>query len=670
MTLRPAVQFLRGSILAPEAPTRMPLSGAVPIALKSRMRGNPGEWWTAPASDAAKVVEWAERNQVPVDKDVVLYAEEAWTREVEALTLATAATLPFGTTCPPVTGLKSALLPAQEVAILASTRCTVALPGKKSAHRALIVADDPGLGKTLEALGMLRVAGAEVERAVVICPTSLTSNWVTEAAQHFEEGTFSPWIATTKSPSPVPDDVNLVIIGWEIVGVWVDELKAWKPDAVVTDEGHYGKAGKSRTRKVSENKKGKDGKPIRDEFGNLVFTEKVVREGGSQRADAFLALGSDVAKRNGFVLALTGTPIVNRPIEMEPLIDYAGFLEVFGGSKAFKDRYCDPKTINAGGGYKTLYNGAKNLLELNRRLATSGHYLRRTKEILVEEGLLKRKYVDGVYIFDSETRPNPWMLQGSPEQMKAYRKVEGDLQEFFADRARELAGGRPLNSSAVQKAVQKKVTSEGHKHLKKIAQLRHAAAEIKVGAIIDKVTSVVNSGEKVIIAAHHKDVVDAYADAFTGLKIQGGMGNKKIEEAKALFNETPVSEHPVLVLSVEAGKTGHTLCKQALNGAGPSCAYMVFAEQVWTPGDEIQAQDRIWRIGQEREVRIINALLADSIDMVMFGQRLKKRKIVNSVLNAAPEDAFSPSKAESQGAGILAWQLAQGGLGAPRHQPQ
>lgn len=664
MSLRPAVQFHRGTLLAPEAPTRMPLDAVVPIALKSKMRGNPGDWWTAPASDAAKVVEWANRNQVPVDANVAQYADDAWTREADALTLATAATLPFGATCPPVTGLRSSLLPAQEVAVLASTHCQVNLPGKKRSHRALIVADDPGLGKTLEALAMVRVTGAESKRVLVICPTSLTSNWVTESREHFLDGTFTPWIATTKSPTPVPEGIDLVIIGWEILGVWVDELKAWKPDAVVTDEGHYGKAGKSRTRKVTEQKKGKDGKPIRDEFGNITLTETIIREGGSQRADAFLALGADVAKRDGFALALTGTPIVNRPIEMEPLIEYVGFLEVFGGSKAFKERYCDPKTVNAGGRYKTLYNGATNLLELNRRLATSGHYLRRTKEILVEAGLLKRKYVDGVYVFDTETGPNPWMLHGTPEQMKVYRKVEGDLQEFFAERARVLAGGRPMNMPALQK----KVTAEGHKHLKKIAELRHAAAEIKVGHIIDKVQAVVASGEKVIIAAHHKDVVDAYANAFTGLKIQGGMGNKKIEEAKALFNETTVDEHPVLVLSVEAGKTGHTLCKQALNDAGPSCAYMVFAEQVWTPGDEIQAQDRIWRIGQEREVRIINALLDQSIDLVMFGQRLKKRKVVNSVLNAAPEEAFSPTKAESQGAGILAWQLAQGGLSRAQGQ--
>lgn len=657
--MRQAVQFHQGVILAPEATNRMPLTAAVPIALKSKRKGSPVEWWTAPVSDATKVVEWATHNDIPIDADVTEYADTNWTREVDAVALANSAVLPLGEECPPVTGLRSPLLPAQEVAVLASTRCKVDLPSGKTSHRALVVADDPGLGKTLEALAMLRVQGQEVGRTVVICPTSLTANWVAEAEEHFEAGAFTPWIATTKTPSPVPEGVDLVIVGWEIVGDWVDALKEWKPEAVVTDEGHYGKAGRSRTRKITQQERHKNGKPVRDEFGNIVIVEKTVREGGSQRADAFLALGADVAKRNGFVMALTGTPVVNRPIEMEPLIEYAGFLEIFGGSKAFKQRYCDPKTINAGGGYKTLYNGATNLLELNRRLAMSGHYLRRTKEILVDAGLLKRKYVDGVYVFDTETRPNPWMLHGSPEQMKAYRSVEGDLQEFFADRARTLAGGKPLNSAMVKK----KVTAEGHKHLKKIAELRHAAAEIKVPYIIDKVQSVVASGEKIVIAAHHKDIVDAYAEAFTGLKIQGGMGNKKIEEAKALFNETSVAEHPVLVLSVEAGKTGHTLCKQALNDAGPSCAYMVFAEQVWTPGDEIQAQDRIWRIGQEREVRIINALLQQSIDLVMFGQRLKKRKIVNSVLNAAPEEAFSPSKAESQGAGLLAWQLASAGLG-------
>lgn len=656
--MRAAVQFRKGVILSPEATNRMPLDAVVPIALKSKIQGNPGEWWTAPATDAANVVKWAVRNGVPVDADVAAYAEEAWKHEVDALILSTAAMLPPGTACPAVTGLKSTLLPAQEVAVLASTRCQINIPGKKSRHRALIVADDPGLGKTLEALAMLRVTGAEVPRAVVICPTSLTSNWVVEAGQHFEEGTFTPWIATTKTPSPVPDGVDLVVIGWEILGDWVATLKAWNPDAVVTDEGHYGKAGKSRLRKVTEQKMGDDGRPVRDSFGNITLVETMVKEGGSQRADAFLDLGAHVAEGNGFTLALTGTPIVNRPAEMEPLVEYAGFLEIFGGGKAFKQRYCDPKTINAGGQYKTLYTGATNLLELNRRLAASGHYLRRTKEILVTAGLLKRKYVDGVYVFDNDTRPNPWVLTGTPVQMQAYRKVEGELQEFFADRARVLAGGHPLNSDYVQK----RVASDGHKHLKKIAQLRHAAAEIKVEHIIDKVRSVVASGEKVIIAAHHKDVVDAYAAAFTGLKIQGGMGNKRIEEAKALFNGTTVDEHPVLVLSVEAGKTGHTLCKQALNNAGPSCAYMVFAEQVWTPGDEIQAQDRIWRIGQEREVRIINALLADSIDLVMFGQRLKKRKIVNAVLNAAPQEAFSASKAESQGAGIVAWQLAQAGM--------
>lgn len=657
-----SLHFRRGMLCAPEAPTGVPLSATVPIATSKQISGAQGAWWTAPASDAEAAIKWATANGVLVEPEVLRYAETAWATEADALALSTAETLPFNTHTPKIMGLLSDLLPAQEVAVVASTRCRITLPGHPTSHRALIVADDPGLGKTLEALAMLRVEGGEARRALVVCPTSLTSNWVAETALHFTDGTFTPWVATTTSPSLPPEGTDLVVIGWEILGAWAETLTAWGPDALVADEGHYGKAGRTRTRNVTESKKGADGRPERDEFGNLTLIKSVVKEGGSQRADAFLDLGAAVAKSGGFTLALTGTPIVNRPVEMEPLIDFAGFLEVFGGSTAFKRRFCDPKTISTSSGVRTLYNGASNLLELNRRLAASGHYLRRTKEVLVNAGLLQRKYVDGVYIFDSETRPNPWILHGTPAQMSTYRKVEGELAEFFAARAHELSGGRPFLSEPQMAKAQKRIMGEGHKYLKKIAQLRHAAAVIKVPLILEKVRAVVDSGEKVVIAAHHKDVVDAYADAFTGLKIQGGMGAKKIEAAKALFNETTVDENPVLVLSVEAGKTGHTLCKQALNGVGPSCAYMVFAEQVWTPGDEIQAQDRIWRIGQEREVRIINALLSDSIDMMMFGQRLKKRRVVNSVLNAAPEDVFSASKAESQGAGIIAWTLAQQGL--------
>ena len=161
---------------------------------------------------------------------------------------------------------------------------------------------------------------------------------------------------------------------------------------------------------------------------------------------------------------------------------------------------------------------------------------------------------------------------------------------------------------------------------------------LKVPYILGVVDAAIDRGEKVVIAAHHKDVVSAYSDHYTGLRIRGEMGVKAIEEAKRLFNETPVDEHPVLVLSIEAGKTGHTLCKQTLHGVGKACALMMLAEQMWTPGDEAQVQDRIWRIGQDREVTITNALLAGTIDEQIYEQRAKKKRTIDAAIDAIPTD--------------------------------
>lgn len=337
------------------------------------------------------------------------------------------------------------------------------------------------------------------------------------------------------------------------------------------------------------------------------------------------------------VLALTGTPIVNRPLELLPLLDALGVLHLFGGATAFKNRWCGPKKISIGAGRTTTqYTGASNLLELNNRLVLSGHYIRRTKEHLVDKGVMQRKIVDGAYAYDRTATPMPWRIHMKPAEAAEYREAEGETKTFLQDRAKEIA--HELGASWTSDRVRRKMAGESNKHLAKITELRQVAGLLKVPYILGVVDAAIDRGEKVVIAAHHKDVVSAYSDHYTGLRIRGEMGVKAIEEAKRLFNETPVDEHPVLVLSIEAGKTGHTLCKQTLHGVGKACALMMLAEQMWTPGDEAQVQDRIWRIGQDREVTITNALLAGTIDEQIYDQRAKKKRTIDAAIDAIPTD--------------------------------
>lgn len=624
--------------------------------LSRRRKVNGSIIWEASVTDAPSLVRWADAKGLSVADDVREYAGALWRAESRNIAAATAMGLDQRA-APTVQGLKSSLLDTQSVLVESSTHAWFSPPGQtKLRHRAILLADDQGLGKTLTALAILRVQGHEVHKAVVVCPTSLTQNWRNEAAEHFEDGTFKTWTAMGKTPSQIPEDIDVLVIGWDILADWESTIIAWEPDAVVADEGHYAKSGKQQKRTVKE--------PTQDENGNIVFgpdglavmqsVTKVV--GGSARATAILNIGKAVSKNHGLILPMTGTPIVNRPLELLPLIEFSGIEKLFVSGTAFKERYCGPTWKTVRGGRKAKdYKGATNLLELNTRLLTSGAYYRRTKKILVDQGLLKKKYVDKTYVYDYAATPQPWIIQLTAEERNEYEAVRDQTKTFFTTRAEEIAAERRTGINT--QLVQQKVAAEGAKHLKVITELRQATARLKVPYVIEQTQKLIDRGEKVVIVAHHRDVVSAYADEFGGLRIQGDMGTKAIEEAKALFNGTPVEENPVIVLSVEAGKTGHTLCKQSLEGVGPACAYMIFAEQIWTPGDESQAQDRIWRIGQDREVFVSNALVANSIDQSIYAQRLQKRWVFNAAIDSIDQDSLEASRSERSGAGELARQL-------------
>lgn len=636
----PVVRIVRKVIRVSEDLGTPDLVATVPTAFHRREHGH--QYWTVPLMDAPRVVRWADEHSLSVADDVRAAATDRWRGELDAFMRSDAASA----AAPRVRGLVSELMPQQAVAVEAIQR-----------YRRLLIADEPGLGKTLEALAALRVEGAEAERAVVVCPSGLALNWLEESVGHFDFGTFRTHVAEGETPQPVPPGTDLLIIGWSIAHAWQEAVAAWKPDALIIDEGHYAKAGAQTTRKKRT--------PTRTADGGFSKKVEEVVSGGSRRASAVLAMAKSVTAPKGvapMVVDLTGTPIVNRPVEMLALLEALGVVDIFGGSGMFKERYCGPRDeyIGKGKGPKRdgivrQYDGASNLLELNTRMRASGHYLRRTKQHLIEAGSLPAMTVDGADFYDPDAPRRPWMITPPDTAMAEYRRVEREIEQYFAQQANEIASR--LRTGVGNPRVGGQLQAEQGKHLQHISALRQAAARAKVGAVVQDTERRVAAGEKVVLAAHHREVVDLYADTFGGLRIWGGQSTAEVEEAKRLFNETTVDEYPVIVLSIEAGKTGHTLCKQAILGAGKACAEMTIAEQIWVPGDEVQVEGRIWRIGQNRPVHVRNAVLAGSIDESIYRTRERKRLIALTAIDAVPP------KSEREEIGALIIQLAQKGLG-------
>lgn len=585
-----------------------------------------GDWVYTSMMHLAPLLSWGREQGKRIDSELEQLASGQFMAEARNYNMGTS----VHADSVPVRGLKSTPLPEQWVPTHVIKR-----------NRKAIVADEQGLGKTLESLILARVEGDESERMVVVCPDRLTQNWVDETALHFEEGTFTPFIATGRTPKPIPDDADAVMIGWSILGSWADHLVKWNPDFVVSDEGHYAKAGRAVFRKNEEGEK-----------------KKV---SGSSRSSAIFTLLHGL-NDNDKAVVLAGTPMPNRPHELLPILQALGIEGFFGGTQYYRMHYCDgqQKYIGAGRGpggrgYVWDYSGGSNLVELNSRLLSSGHYIRRTKKHLVESGRMPTKNVDGVDFFDLTTMRTPRIIDGDPEIMKEYMATEYDLSSELADYARHLAS--KFRCSVTSQKVLRKLASEGRKNNESIFKLRRIAGLAAVPSVINLVQDeFISKQEKIVVVAHHREVTDAYAEAFEGaVKIQGAMTTKQIENSKSLFNAEGF-DHPVLVLAMEAGKTGHTLCKQL----DQTCASMVIAESAWNPSDDWQVQDRIWRIGQNRPVQIINTLVGGTVQERIYAKRQEKERNIYAAIDGIEyEDSSSDDK---NVAGELALDLARRGL--------
>lgn len=194
-----------------------------------------------------------------------------------------------------------------------------------------IVADDIGLGKTVETLAWLREAG--LERIWVVAPASVVLNWKDEYERWMEETGLEPILSTT---GPLSDSMAM---SYNIMTRRADELENLpKPDLIVFDEAHYLKGQAKRVARVAKAR--------------------------------MLSIGVP------HLLHLTATPFPNRPIELYNLLNMLD-PKAWGSLRDFGMRYCGGWTPQG------WYKGATNLDELHERLQTI--MIRRLKADVAEQ---------------------------------------------------------------------------------------------------------------------------------------------------------------------------------------------------------------------------------------------------------------------------------------------
>ena len=195
----------------------------------------------------------------------------------------------------------------------------------------------------------------------------------------------------------------------------------------------------------------------------------------------------------------------------------------------------------------------------------------------------------------------------------------------MANRAAEIA--RELGKDPRSAAVMARIKAESAEHLVRMSVLRQIAAKAKLPAVEELVNGHIEEGSKVVLAAHHRDIVLGLSDKFGGYHIIGGQKVEEVERLKERFQNRPASDVPVMVLSIQAAKTGHTLT---------AAQDIVMVELPWTPADFDQTVDRLHRIGQEGSVLATSPLVPHTIDEDMWELLAAKRQVVDAVTDGTP----------------------------------
>lgn len=412
----------------------------------------------------------------------------------------------------------------------------------------VILADEMGLGKTVEALAWLQLH-PELYPVVIVVPASLKLNWLKEALTWMSH----PSIEVVLGNRPWKLKKKIIVINYDILEAWVDHLVELDPKVLITDECQLYKSNKAKRTKMIKK----------------------------------------LAKNVPHILALSGTPIVNRPIEIYnawKLTDPEGCPEYW----YFLKRYCNLR--HTGFGWDS--SGASHLEELHEKLINTVMIRRKKEDVLKDLPDKVRSFV-------------PIQLHNE----STYRRAEANFITYI-----EEVKGKEAAEKASQAEMM--VTMEGLKQL---------AVQGKLVEAIEWIDNFLDSGEKLVVFAVHHFVIDALMAKFSYIdkthkladrvvKVDGSVSMTERQRAVDTFQNNPNCR--LFVGNIKAAGVGITLT---------ASSNVVFLELPWTPGDVTQAEDRCHRIGQKESVNIYYLLATGTIEEEIAQLLDKKRKILDAV---------------------------------------
>ncbi len=154
-----------------------------------------------------------------------------------------------------------------------------------------------------------------------------------------------------------------------------------------------------------------------------------------------------------------------------------------------------------------------------------------------------------------------------------------------------------------------------------IGVLKKISAKGKLKDALEYIQDVVESGEKIVVFVHHKEIAAVLHGQLEGSVTVTGDDELETRQANVKrFQADPYCQ--VIVCSIAAAGVGLTLT---------ASSKVAFIEMGWSPKDQDQAEDRCHRIGQKDNVQAIYFIGKNTIDERIYDIIDEKRKIVKAV---------------------------------------
>ena len=412
-----------------------------------------------------------------------------------------------------------------------------------------LIGDQPGLGKTIETLAWLSLNPSKLP-ALIITQASIKRNWYREVEKWMPNASVQ---MLDQGKDVLDADADIVIINYDLI---------WR--------------------------KGIEEQLLKRKFPVVVYDEVTsIKESSAKRTKSAKKLG----RRAEFTIGLSGTPILNRPIEFYNILNLIEPKQ-FSSQFKFGMRYCNG--YHNGFGY--VFKGSSRIDELREQIRPL--MIRRLKDDVLTE-------------LPAKSRRNIF-IDMPGKYYQDYVAAENNLVETL----RNLPSGKVSNEYEESKMWL----------LSKLNYLRHIVGLAKAEEAQEIIKNFVDSGEKLVVFAHHHDVIDLIDEYLTKDKIyhvtvDGRTAGPARQDAIDKFQ---TDDNCMVFVASTAMGMGVTLT---------AASNALFVERQWTPGIEEQMEDRLHRIGQTNAVLIHYMQIEKSLDEKMDKLVDNKRIVLDEVLD-------------------------------------